>query len=164
MALRGSRRVASIALLNAVGIDTGSPARTIVDPMTVPPQDRMALSFHDPARFAARLASPESARHMPDNQRALRVYAGEPFMHDPTLHARLGQLSVASLVVWGESDRIVDLEYGRRYAASMPGSVLKPVSGAGHFPQIERADEVIRLLTSFARAAPVASSPAESSE
>ncbi|WP_437625690.1 alpha/beta fold hydrolase [Sorangium sp. So ce1151] len=36
MALRRSRRVASVALLNAVGIDTGSPARTIVDPMTVP--------------------------------------------------------------------------------------------------------------------------------
>ncbi|WP_437303313.1 alpha/beta fold hydrolase [Sorangium sp. So ce388] len=164
MALRGSRRVAAIALLNAVGIDTGSPARAIVDPMAVPPEGRLALSFHDPARFAARLASPESAKHMPDNQRALRVYAGEPFMHDPTLHARLGQLSIASLVVWGESDRIVDLEYGRRYAASMPGSVFKPVSGAGHFPQIERADEVIQLLTAFARSAPITSSAARSSE
>ncbi|XXX81472.1 alpha/beta hydrolase [Sorangium sp. So ce134] len=135
-----------------------------VERAVVPPEGRLALSFHDPARFAARLASPESAKHMPDNQRALRVYAGEPFMHDPTLRARHGQLSVPSLVVWGESDRIVDLEYGRRYAASMPGSVFKPVSGAGHFPQIERADEVIQVLTSFARSAPIASTPAESSD
>ena len=65
---------------------------------------------------------------------------------------RLGKLSVASLVVWGESDRIVDLEYGRRYAASMPGSLFKPVSGAGHFPQIEPVEEVIALLTALAPA------------
>src|SRR5262249_25596882 len=75
LALRGSRRIASIALLNAVGIDTGSPERAIVDPMKVPPQDRLALSFHNPGRFAAQLAAPEAQAQMLENQRTLRVYA-----------------------------------------------------------------------------------------
>ena len=112
MALRKSPRLAGIVLLNAVGIDTGSSERTIVDPMKLSPAERSALAFHDPKRFAVAPSSPEAAAVMANNQRTLRVYAGEPFMHDPALRPRLAQMSIPALVAWGESDRIVDTEYG----------------------------------------------------
>ena len=77
-------------------------------------------------------------------------YAGQPFMHHPALRSRLAQVSVPALVVWGESDRIVNVGYGQLYADSIPGARFERVAGAGHFPQIERPEEVLRLVRGFA--------------
>ena len=150
MALRKSPQVAGIVLLNAVGIDGGSPERAIVDPMALAPVERAAYAFHDPARFALAPSGPDAAKVMADNQATLRVYAGDPFMHHPTLRSRLGQMTVPALVVWGESDHIVNVGYGRLYADSIPGARFELVAEAGHFPQIERPEEVGRLIRSFA--------------
>jgi pimeloyl-ACP methyl ester carboxylesterase len=149
MALRKSPRLAGIVLLNAVGIDTGSVERPIADPMKLAPAERSALAFHDPKRFAVAPSSPEAAAAMAANQQTLRVYAGDPFMHDPSLRMRLAHISIPALVAWGESDHIVDVAYGQRYASSIPGARFELVSEAGHFPQIERRDVVVQLIHNF---------------
>ena len=149
MALRQSPRIAGIVLMNAAGIDADPTQRPIADPTTMTPAERSALAFHNPQRFAIAPPSPEAAAMLGRNQQALRVYAGEPFMHDPTLRSRLARMSIPTMLLWGESDRIVDLDYGRRFAGSIPGARFEPVSEAGHFPQIERLDEVLRLIGDF---------------
>ena len=150
MALRHSPRIGGIVLLNAVGIDTGSPEREIADPMKLAPPERSAMAFHNPQKFAIAPSSPEAFAVMAENQRSLRIYAGEPFMRDPTLRSRLAAMPIPALVAWGESDRIVDADYGRLFAASMPRARFELVSEAAHFPQIERLDEVVRLIGEFA--------------
>lgn len=145
MALRQSGRISGVVLLNGVGIDTGSPEKKIVDPMALEPAQRVVLSFHNPQKFAFAPSGPQLAI-MAENQKTLRVYAGEPFMHDPTLLPRLAQVSVPALVVWGASDRIVDADYGRRFAHGFPGARFELVPEAGHFPQIEKLDAVLGLL------------------
>jgi pimeloyl-ACP methyl ester carboxylesterase len=149
LALRKSPRIAAMVLLNAVGIDTGSPEKSIVDLAILAPADRLALSFHDPKRSAKAPSGAAAANVVVNNQRTLRVYAGEPFMHDPALRPRLAQLSIPTLVLWGESDRIVDTDYGRRYASSIPGSRFGVIPKAAHFPQIERLPEVVGLINDF---------------
>jgi len=149
MALRHSKRVAGIVLLNAVGIDTGSADKVIADPMKVPPEERTALSFHDPRKSFGN-PSPEQLAVMAENQKTLRVFAGEPFMHDPSLLGRLKGFSVPTLVAWGESDRIVDVDYGRRWTAGIPGARFHLVPEAGHFPQIEQKEAIARLVEEFA--------------
>ena len=144
MALLAPDRVAAIALLNACGIDAG-PGEQIADPMIMAPAERAAAAFHDPAR-ALTPSTPEAATAMAANQRTLRVYAGEPFMHDPSLRPRLANLAVPSLVLWGESDRIVNPAYGRRLAAAMPGARFQLIGKAGHFPQIEQPQAVLDQL------------------
>ena len=150
MALRKSPRVAGIVLLNPVGIDTGSPDKHIVDPLNVSPAERAKLAFYDPARHAIIPAGPEAAAAMAANQQTLRVYAGAPFMHDPGLRARLSGMASPAMVIWGESDGIVDVEYGRQFAASMPGCRFALLPQAGHFPHIEQLDKVIDLIDAFA--------------
>ena len=86
---------------------------------------------------------------MAANQAALRVYAGEPFMHDPGLRARLAGLALPTLVLWGESDRIVTPAYGRQFAEAVPGARFELVPEAGHFPQIERLDAVTAAIAGF---------------
>ena len=149
MALRNSPRIASIVLINAAGIETGSAELAIADPMAVPPAERARMAFHNPQKFAVAPATPEAAAVMAENQKTLRVYAGNPFMHDPTLRARLRQVSVPAMVIWGASDKVVDAEYGRVFADSIPNGLFELVTEAGHFPQIERLEEVVRLIRDF---------------
>ncbi|GJI89502.1 alpha/beta fold hydrolase [Duganella hordei] len=144
MALLEPGRVAGIVLLNAVGI-----AGEIVDPVKLPPAGRAAHVFHDPQRYSLAPATPEAAAVMAANHATLKVYAGQPFMHDPTLQARLARMPVPALVVWGVSDRIVDVDYGRRLSDSMPGARFATVEEAGHFPQIEQLSEVVGMIDTF---------------
>ncbi|MBV8465658.1 MAG: alpha/beta hydrolase [Burkholderiales bacterium] len=146
MALRHASRIAGIVLLNAAGIDTGSPTSQIADPMQMAPAERAAAAFYDPARYGIMPTTPDAVAAMIANQQTLRVYAGDPFMHDPSLHGRLSALRVPTLVLWGESDRIVDLAYGQRFAAAIPGASFVGVPEAGHFPQIEQLDIVLAAI------------------
>jgi pimeloyl-ACP methyl ester carboxylesterase len=151
IALRKSPRVAGIVLLNAVGIDTGSPDKTIVDPTKLQPAERSALAFHNPAKFAIVPAGAEGLAALLKNQETLRVYAArDAYMYDPNLRARLAGVTVPALVAWGESDKIVDAQYGRRFADSIPGARFELVPEAGHFPQIEQLDKTIGLIGAFA--------------
>lgn len=150
MALRNSPLVAKLVLLNAVGIDPDPAGKPIVDPTAVPPSERAVLAFHDPQRHAMAPASPEAAAVMAQNQRTLRLYSGEHFMYDPGLRSRLARMPVQAMVAWGESDRIVDIGYGRRYAGSTEGARFEPIANAGHFPHVEQLDAVVSLVERFA--------------
>ncbi len=149
MGLRNSPRISGIILLDAVGIDTGSPEKKIVDPATLPLQETLKLSFYNPAKFAVAPSGPDAVKIRAENQRTLRIYAGSALMYDPTLRARLASTSSPALVIWGESDGIVDKEYGRRFADSIPGARFETVPEAGHFPQIEQPDKVLSLINGF---------------
>ena len=73
-------------------------------------------------------------------------------MTDPTLGARLGTISAPVAVVWGEADRIGDPEFGRAYAAAVPGATFVLVPGSGHLPQIEAPDALIDVVWDVADA------------
>lgn len=150
IALRRSPRIAGIVLLNAVGIDASAEGLTIANPMTVTPAERGAMAFHDPARFAIMPSGPDAAAAMLANQQVLMVYAGTPFMYDPTLRARLADMSVPTLVGWGVGDRIVTVDYGHLLASAIPGAGFTRIDSAGHFPQIEQLDHVARMVSDFA--------------
>ncbi len=81
-------------------------------------------------------------------------------MTDPALLARLATVSVPTLVVWGEADRIVDLYHGRAYTAGMPGARLEVIPGAGHLPQLETPDALLALVRGFAEDHAVGQPPA----
>jgi pimeloyl-ACP methyl ester carboxylesterase len=73
------------------------------------------------------------------------VYAGTA-MTDPTLAGRLGSLEVPALVLWGDSDGIVDAGYGRAYAAAIPMARFQLLPATGHSPQLETPDQVIHAI------------------
>ena len=67
-------------------------------------------------------------------------------MSDPTLASRLGTLEIPTLVLWGRSDRIVDTDYGRAYAAAIPVARFQLLPDTGHSPQMETPDQVMRAI------------------
>ena len=86
---------------------------------------------------------------MAGNRAALAVYGGQS-MVDPTLAARLAGIKVPTLVLWGEADRIADADYGRAFAAAIPGAEFRLLAKTGHVPQIETPHQLLSALWEFA--------------
>jgi pimeloyl-ACP methyl ester carboxylesterase len=53
---------------------------------------------------------------------------------------------VPTLVLWGESDQIVDPEYGRAYAAAIPSARFELLQSTGHMPQMETPDQLLEAI------------------
>jgi pimeloyl-ACP methyl ester carboxylesterase len=56
---------------------------------------------------------------------------------------------VPTLVMWGESDRIVTPEYGRGYAGLIPGARFATIGEAGHHPELEQPHAFVELVARF---------------
>jgi pimeloyl-ACP methyl ester carboxylesterase len=122
----------------------------------------------DAGRAAGRLLSRLGIRPAPDLGEFARGYgsladaeARQAFVHtlraviDPTgqrVSAR-DRLYLAaelpSLVIWGERDRIIPVEHGRRAHREMPGSRFVELPEAGHFPQLDQPRLFVEALTEF---------------
>jgi pimeloyl-ACP methyl ester carboxylesterase len=63
---------------------------------------------------------------------------------------RLGLLeTIPTLIVWGERDRTIPIEHGRRAHAAIPNSAFKAIPGAAHFPHLEEPQALSELLHAF---------------
>ncbi len=139
--LQKSPRVSGAVIIDGVGIEVDGHPLTDISGMT--PEEIRAHSFHDPAK-APVPPSAGGTGPSPD-VRALIGYTG-PTMADPTLAGRLGELDIPVHVVWGESDGIVDPEYGKAYAAAIPLSTFTLLPRTGHLPQVETPEELLGAL------------------
>ena len=73
-----------------------------------------------------------------------------PYMHYPGLPHLLHRLrKLPTLIVWGRQDAIVPLSAGEAYHQAIPGSRLVVLDPCGHRPEIEQADEFVRLVREF---------------
>jgi pimeloyl-ACP methyl ester carboxylesterase len=153
MAVNGSARITGVVLVDACGIEV--PGHPVADFFSLTLDQVAEFSYHDPGPFRIDPAamSAEQRAAMAGNREALAVYGGTA-MADPGLRARLGQVSVPTLVVWGDSDRIVDPDYGRAYAAAIPGARFRLLEATGHVPQIETPAQLLGAILDFAPATP----------
>lgn len=62
------------------------------------------------------------------------------------LRPRLPQITVPSLVLVGEGDRLIPPDRSEAMAAQMPNAVLVKVAGAGHMPMLEQPEQVSQAL------------------
>lgn len=69
------------------------------------------------------------------------------------LTERLSEITVPTLVLWGDRDRLIDLSAARAFHRSIPGSRLVVMHGIGHCPQVEAPGATARrILETIARA------------
>ncbi len=152
MAVRDdARRISGLILLDAVGVAVeGEPIR---DFFALDAHGVAEYAFHDADRFYVDPATipDEQAARQRANMATMRAVAGEPYMHDPTLLARLRRIEIPVLVIWGDSDRIVTPAYGAAYAAAFGQARLEIVRDAGHLPQIEQPVATFALIDEYAR-------------
>jgi pimeloyl-ACP methyl ester carboxylesterase len=144
-------RISGLILIDAVGVAIdGQPIR---DFFALDARGIAEYSFHDADRFYVDPVTVpnEQAARQRANMATMRVVAGEPYMHDPTLLARLRRIEIPVLVIWGDSDRIVTTAYGAAYAAAFGQAQLEIVRDAGHLPQIEQPAATFALIDDYVR-------------
>jgi pimeloyl-ACP methyl ester carboxylesterase len=149
MAPRALRR---LVLVGAMGV---KPERgEIADQALLSYIDYVRLGFAERAAFEAVFgaAPPTAQLEQWDLNREMTFrIAWKPYMYSPTLPHLLGGVATPALVVWGREDRIVPLECGERYAKSLRQARLSIVEGAGHLVDMEKPDDLARLVTAFVK-------------
>jgi pimeloyl-ACP methyl ester carboxylesterase len=149
MALLDTNRISSFVLVDAVGIEV--PEHPIADFYSLTPRQVAELSYYDPDRFGIDPSklSPEAQKAMAGNRATLAVYAGTS-MKGAGLVERLASVTTPALVIWGDSDRIADADYGRAFADAIPGARFQLLKDTGHLPQIETPEQLLDAVWAFA--------------
>jgi len=163
VAVGGHPKLDRLVLVDPVGLKLGGrEERDIVHFFNTNPAELNRRAWHDPAKRPDGIYGlgwhaciddtmpDEEMVALARNWDSLCLYAWRPHMYNPQLKHWLRRISVPSLVLWGAGDRIVTPEYGRRYAALIPGARFAVIDEAGHHPELEQpralVDEVARFL------------------
>jgi pimeloyl-ACP methyl ester carboxylesterase len=146
MALAGSSRIGRVVIADGVGVEVPEHPPTDVSGLNLP--QIVQLSYHNPEPFRIDPAAlpAEAQAVLAGNRAALALYAGGGSGVDPSLGPRLAAVSIPALVIWGDSDRIVVPDYGRPWAAAIPGARFELMADTGHLPQLESPDAFLRVL------------------
>lgn len=153
LAIRSQERLADLVLVDPVGIKISDRwTRDITDVFATHPEELVRLAFHNPP-----VAPPAAYVDLTDdellaelrNAEASALYGWEPYMHDPKLLRLLGRITVPTLVVWGASDGIVSVDYGRAYRDAIPGADFVVIDGAAHYPHIEQPQAFVDQVGEF---------------
>jgi pimeloyl-ACP methyl ester carboxylesterase len=149
MALLGPDRISSVIIIDGVGIEV--PGHPVVDFFTLTPDQVTQLAYHNPDAFRIDPSTmpPAQREAMAGNRAALAAYDETPSGTDLTLRDRLKAISLPALVLWGESDQIVDPDYGRAYADAIPAARFQLLTGTGHLPQLETPKQLLAAISTF---------------
>lgn len=148
-------RVQKLALLAPAGLWLDE--HPVADIFASLPHELPALLFHDAEAGAAAMTGGVDFSDMDalvaffiPNAKRLGT-AGKMLFPIPNrrLSKRLYRLRADTLVVWGESDRLVPLVYGKRWQELIIGAELVTVAEAGHMLPLEQPDVVASAIEKF---------------
>jgi pimeloyl-ACP methyl ester carboxylesterase len=151
MAVKSTARIGRIILVDAVGVKFGGPDSTeLADLFSIHPSQAPKYTYHD-QKYAPDLAtfSDQDKLNKQRSFEAFARYAWEPYLHNPKLKQRLHRIDKPALLIWGEHDKIVDVEYGRKFCAAIPGARMVVIPGVGHVPQVEAPEKFDTLVADF---------------
>jgi len=59
------------------------------------------------------------------------------------------QIKLPVLLIWGQNDNVIPMQYGRKMNSDMPYSRLKVIPECGHIPHEEKPNDVISEINNF---------------
>ncbi|CAD5990647.1 alpha/beta fold hydrolase [Agreia sp. COWG] len=138
------------AVIDIDGVGVVVDGEPIADFFALDARDLAEVAWHNPDRGYMDPASftDQQRAIQQSNRQTMTVIAGRG-MSDPSLLGRLGAVNVPTLVVFGDSDRVVTPAYGRAVAAAIPGAEFAEVPAAGHLPHLENPDATWAIIDPF---------------
>ena len=162
LATMAPERLATLTLVGAAGL---VPAQgRIYDQFLVSHSDYVRAAFANAEAYRAvfgapddgeadALVTPEGTALTDDTlvswdiHREMTTRVGwKPYMHNRRLRPLLAGVGTPSLVVWGDSDRVVPVECGRAYAEALPDARLEIVADCGHAVDLEAPEALTELI------------------
>ena len=153
MAVRDCSAIQTLTLVAAAGINVPGVARG--DLFMWSPEETARNLFHD-AAWAAKMPLPANDDEMMVALKTRMTTAKlgwSPRMHNPNLRKWLHRIKVPTLVLWGDDDKVLPVEYGPAYRDLIPNATLEVIAACGHLPHVEKSEEFTQRTLSFIRGA-----------
>ena len=83
------------------------------------------------------------------NKVSAAKYAWHPRFYNPDLSKWLHRISVPTLVVWGDQDKIFPKDYATAFKKFLPHAEVEVLKDCGHVPHVDRPDRFYPCLRSF---------------
>jgi len=150
LAVRSTRRLASLTLSDAAGLNVPNVKR--MDAFLGSDEQRLRDFFYDQKKAEATIArvlDPELEDVALKNRTTVAKLVWQPRDHDPHLAKWLHRIDVPTLLIWGDHDRLFPKEFALAYQKAIPGAKLVMIPKCGHVPQVEKPDEFIAALETF---------------
>ena len=68
---------------------------------------------------------------------------------DRGFRRRAHRVAAPTLIVWGKADRIIAPAYAQEFAGKIAGARIEMIDKAGHLPQLEQPDAVVKAVRGF---------------
>jgi pimeloyl-ACP methyl ester carboxylesterase len=162
-ALRHPRRLVGLALLNTTIYPDPWVALGLL-PLVVPPFGEAYAWLAGRRRYAAQVSRDLRSMYPPETPPEVARRLVEPYtdtgawlglvwslrgLNPPMVLAwkrRMRSLSVPTLILWGEGDPYFAPSVPLRLRRDIPGTRLRLLAGAGHFPMLSRPGETAEAL------------------
>lgn len=166
IAIHEPNRVKSLILLDSGGVEVSGGGSLVPFYLQIPyvnrgisalalisnklVRDGLQKSYFDDSKI---IEEEVSVYHLPlqgtDGQRAA-ILARQHASRDD-IEPAIPQISVPTLVIWGENDEVIPLEAGQKISSLIKGSELKIYQNCGHLPQEEMPEKLISDIETFAK-------------
>lgn len=144
-------RVDRLILGSPIGLKV--PEHPTVDLFTIPPADLLAQLTERPSIFDGIVPDPPTPEFLADQYRELtsaaRLLWERPY--DRKLERWLHRITMPTLLLWGEADRMVPVGQCATWSRLLPNAEEKVLPGVGHLLFDESAEAVL-LAAGFATA------------
>ena len=148
------KRFSALVLVAPLG--RWNPAHPVADFFSMSPADLAAATYHDPASAVAQAAGKAPEDHeayiafMLDRAKSLATAAKYLWpIPNRGLGKRLHRIAAPTLLIWGESDRIVPPGYAEDFQAGIRRTQVEIIRQAGHLPQVEQPDLLAEAILRF---------------
>ena len=144
-------RLGALVLLNAAGLHRDEAL--IPDLAALKGEALSQTVFHDPAiaeAYFEQRRKPSERMKLYRGMTTTALLAWNPWF-DPKLERRLRRVSVPTLALWAEHDRLIPPLYGEVYQQAITGAKLELLPDCGHMAPFERPEAVAEAVLSFLR-------------
>ena len=132
LAIDQTARVRRLVLASPWGLRV--PEHPTQDIYVIPDQDLLGWLTEDMSIFAGHVSLPPSPEFLAERYRestsAARILWERPY--DVRLARWLHRLTMPTLLLWGDEDRIIPAGQTDAWSAAIPGSTVKRLPGVGH--------------------------------
>lgn len=152
MCVRNHARLSRLVLVSPVGVKfSGREERDFADLFYLQDIEAFPMLFADPGRHAPDYGamSPEQLQEFARERHMFAHYGWRPYLHNPGPKRWLHRVDLPTLVVRGEADGFAKPSYAQSLASALPAAELTIIPGAGHYPEIEQPQAMIRAIDAF---------------
>lgn len=147
--------VSRLALIASAGL--WDDAHPIADLFATLPFEMPALLFHDAVAGAAMLTAGRNVQdpnflqtYLVANARQLGMAGRILFpIPDRGLRQRLYRIKAKTVIIWGDSDRLIPPVYAHAFKKGIAGADLVSLPEAGHMVTLERPSDVAEAISSL---------------